>query len=1077
MIRLGQTPPLGSMPSASVARETEARHRKRGDEVEGREVPNFIGGKPGPATVNLNAKPKANEIDPLVALNSLAEDGNDPIMILNIDAIDATDAGGVSPPDPNHDVGLNHVIEITNDNGGSIFNVYAKDGTLIDGPLSLNPFWTSLGASGLGDPVVLYDIAADRWVLTEFAGNGNKLLVAVSETSDPLGTYQAYQYNTPDFPDYPKWSVWSNAYIVTSNEGGGEPIYAFEREVMLAGGLSPIVLDFLAPDITGGFEVMTPANIEGSTLPPAGSPVPIARMYDDAWGPGVDRIEVWNLNIDFDVIANSTLEGPLDIPVAAYDAEVCDGTFFDCVAQGNGVSLDAIKNVILHSMCYRNMGTHEAMVGAFPVNVGTANAERAGIRWFELRKTTGDWALYQEGTYTSTGDDFERFIPAISIAQDGGIAMGYSVANASNKRPSLRITGRNASDALGQMTYNETELVNGLSWHGNNRWGDYFSMSIDPADGGVFWFLGEYMRSGGNWGTRLAAFRLRKDTNDLTPVGLLTPVNSAYLTNAETITMQYKNAGYNPQTGYYVGYSVDGGAAFSEWIPGTIAPDEVKDYTFTSTADFSALGSHSVKLFTSLATDQNINNDTITVEVRKLTRWDAAVTAIDLPENNCGTSITGTYTITNSGQDPLTSCNITIQLEGTTVQTTTLPQTIAPGESLTLPLTVSGLADGTYAVTVITDSPSGNIDQDMSNDAFTRDFSNVANGETVTLTIVTDNYPEEVSWEIQTATGSVVAAGGTYAGQGSGPHTASFCLDPNLCYNLVLNDSYGDGLTSGGNPSLVIKNEQNQTLYSLSTENYGDQLIDNFCATFTCLLTLNYSVVPPGPNNTGSITLVAASGQTPYQYSINGGTSFQNGGTFNNVTAGTYEVVITDANGCSAVAQVEVSACTLTASYAVVNAITPNAGSITVTAAGGTTPYKYSKNCGTSYVNSNVFASLAAGSYCIAIKDATGCILKDTVDVGTTSTTEIQTGAVIVSVTPNPASENIQISVIGLQDRLTVHAQIINEVGVIVGTCELWRHGATLIGPMSIKDMPAGTYFVRIQDTRARQLGRFIKAD
>ena len=82
---------------------------------------------------------------------------------------------------------------------------------------------------------MLYDQAANRWFLSEFADGGNHLCVYVSKTADPTGQYWAYDFTTPNFPDYPKYGVWPDAYYVTTNEDSGPAVYALERSDMLNG--------------------------------------------------------------------------------------------------------------------------------------------------------------------------------------------------------------------------------------------------------------------------------------------------------------------------------------------------------------------------------------------------------------------------------------------------------------------------------------------------------------------------------------------------------------------------------------------------------------------------------------------------------------------------------------------------------------------------------------------------------------------------------------------------------------------------------------------------------------------------
>ena len=112
----------------------------------------------------------------------------------------------VNPPDTVGDVGTNHYVQMINGSGGSLVRIYNKTtGATIGNQFSLDNLATS-GActSGAGDPIVLYDQAANRWMLSEFAASGNHLCVYVSKTADPGGQYWFYDFTTPNFPDYPQ---------------------------------------------------------------------------------------------------------------------------------------------------------------------------------------------------------------------------------------------------------------------------------------------------------------------------------------------------------------------------------------------------------------------------------------------------------------------------------------------------------------------------------------------------------------------------------------------------------------------------------------------------------------------------------------------------------------------------------------------------------------------------------------------------------------------------------------------------------------------------------------------------------
>lgn len=125
----------------------------------------------------------------------------------------------------------------------------------------------------------------------------------------------------------------------------------------------------------------------------------------------------------------------------------------------------------------------------------------------------------------------------------------------------------------------------------------------------------------------------------------------------------------------------------------------------------------------------------------------------------------------------------------------------------------------------------------------------------------------------------------------------------------------------------------------------------------------------------GTITVTVTSGTGPYEYSINGGTTYQSSNIFNNVVPGTYNVTArTVGSTCPATPQQVVVSLvnTLAMTVAKVDA-TCTGGSITVTATAGSQPYQYSINGGTTYQSSNTFTGLAAGTYNVMVKDAANC--------------------------------------------------------------------------------------------------------
>jgi hypothetical protein len=416
--------------------------------------------------------------------------------------------GGVYPPDTVGDVGPNHYIQMVNDVNGSRFQIWNKNGVSLAGPTVLQTLWTLGGAcaDGLGDPIVLYDHLANRWLMSEFASTGSHLCIYISKTADPVaGGWWLYDFTVPTFPDYPKYGVWPDAYYVSTYEGANLGLFALNRTQMLAGAAATSVR-FTIPSLTPVAGVretrILPADLDGPA-PPAGAPNYYFRPVEasqDVNNP-VDRLEVFEFHVDFVTPANSTFTLVSTLAPAAFALVPCSPGIRDCIPQpGTTMKLDALTNRPMHRLQYRNFDDHQTLVTNQTVDAGG----RAGIRWYELRKTTGAWSIRQQGTYSP--DSNYRWMGSIAMDALGNMALGYSVSSAS-VYPSIRYTGRKAGDPLGTMTQGETTVIAGTaSQTVTQRWGDYSNMSPDPARDCHFWYTQQYIPAGGNWTTRINSF-------------------------------------------------------------------------------------------------------------------------------------------------------------------------------------------------------------------------------------------------------------------------------------------------------------------------------------------------------------------------------------------------------------------------------------------------------------------------------------------------------------------------------------------------------------------------------------------
>jgi hypothetical protein len=440
------------------------------------------------------------ELDPLLGF-AVDPTRRTPSPSVSFDGVgNPTGCGSCAPPDIVGDVGPNHYVQMVN---ATKVAVFSKNGTPLNTPVNLGSLWTTGNCTAnLGDPIVVYDEAADRWLLSQFA-TPNHMCVAISQSPDPLGSYWLYEFNVGSFPDYFKFGVWPDAYYMSANEST-YTAYAFDRASVLAG--APATYQ----KFTGGTNLLLPADTDGSTPPPARSPGLFYTFKDDSFhGGGADRIELYAFDVDWATPANSNFTLVASLPTASYTYTVCGFFQFNCIRQLDTTRrVDALAEWPMFRLAYRNLGTHEAMVGAFTVGGGSGE-EGAAIRWFELRHTGGgSWTLHQEGTY-DPGDGHDRFNASIAMDAAGNIALGYSVSS-SAMYPSIRYATRLAGDPLGSLGV-EVEMTAGAgSQTALNRWGDYSAMTVDPNNGCTFWYTNEYYAASSStqWSTRIAAFTI-----------------------------------------------------------------------------------------------------------------------------------------------------------------------------------------------------------------------------------------------------------------------------------------------------------------------------------------------------------------------------------------------------------------------------------------------------------------------------------------------------------------------------------------------------------------------------------------
>ena len=658
--------------------------------------------------------PKGN--DPLVNYNNKKNkiQSREPALIFQTTSQTAT------PGDPTGEIGRDYYFASWN----SAFRFFNLDGSPASPATSLNSLF---GPNQSGDPIVLYDSQADRYVISSMGSSS--LNFAVSVSNDPINdgwhVYNAASNQFPtsgQFPDYPKYSIWSDGYYCTTNTSG-DNLFVLERDKILVGDPTASLQAFDTPSMsTSGFSSAQIFDIVDNNHPSAGNAT-LVYLQDDSWaGVNYDHLKIWSVNIDWDNPSNSSISNPVELPTTPFNS-VFDGGSFNNLEQPSGPDIDAMQAMIMNQAQYRKFDNYNSAIFNFVVNT-VAVGKLAGVRWYELRQSDDGqpWTIHQEGTYLAP-DGRHAFGASMSLDIQGNIGMGYSSVS-SSESVSLRYTGRYANDPLGEMTLEEGLVVQSTGNSNNTRYADYAHLSVDPSNEKQFWYVSEYFGPGRSH--MVGVFQIAPDAAFDTGIISIDSPTSGLLTDSEIITISIFNYGENSISNFDVSYQLDDGTIITETFTGTIASGETAQYTFNATVDMSEIGAiYQITAFASLSDDENETNDSFTAEVTHLNANDIGVSNIVSPVSGelLSSSEQVTITINNFGGATQYDFDVTFEINGVSY-TETVPGPLAPNSFIeyTFNQTVDLSSFGTYAMVAYT---SLDTDFDPTNDLWQSSITNI----------------------------------------------------------------------------------------------------------------------------------------------------------------------------------------------------------------------------------------------------------------------------------------------------------------------------------------------------------------
>jgi len=771
------------------------------------------------------------------------------------------------PPDCNGAAGPNHFMQTIN----SVYAIYTKTGALVAGPTNLNLLFGNVtGAScNDGDPVILYDEQADRWLVVEFSicGANDYMLFAVSQTNDPTGAWHRYSFDVDDMPDYEKIGIWGDGYYMgTNNAGAGKKdIYVVERSKML-NGLTAQMVGFdnaWRPTTIDGFMCVPPVDNDGA-LAPAGSPGLFITINDDAIAGGADQLWIYELAVNWTTPASSTFNRVQQLAVPAFDSNF--GNNWTNIKQpGTTQELDAIPQVIMNAPQYRNFGTYQTLVCCHAVDVDAT--DHAGVRWYELRKTSGTWSLRQSGTYAP--DAHSRWMASIRLNGQNEIGLGYSISSAT-VYPGIRYTGQSsAAYAAGAGTLDlaeQTITTGAYSQSTYERWGDYSAISIDPSDDKTFWYTTEYIGASNARKTRVASFQVGAapagiDLTALTPAASPVSVLDGQSTTAScTVKNQGTIASGTSNLKYFL--STDNTYSAGDLLLGT---DAVAALGAGVSSAFSKLvtipagttpGTYNILFFADAdaqVTETNETNNVGSVQISVLSSAGSPDLVVQSPATtpttvNAGATTSASCTVANTGTAAASASSLKYYLSADNVYAVTdtylatsaiaslaVNGTAAASSVLTIP---ANTASGAWYILFVADADAQNAESNEAN-----------NVGSVAITVPSTTQGCNSTTQYPSTTLSPTTAWKTQKSIWGGEFTL---------FNVTLGRTYTfsycstDGATASYNSEMTLRNNTTGAFIAYSDDACGDDAKIVWKATFTGKVKLVTTVSGCGTNSTNT---------------------------------------------------------------------------------------------------------------------------------------------------------------------------------------------------------------------------------
>ncbi len=441
------------------------------------------------------------------------------------------------PPDTIGAAGRTQYVQFTN--GG--FAVYDKATGTRTSFTSDTAFWQAAGQPGVpnGDQRVLFNAKANRWIAISFAPNTKDILVAVSTTSNALGTWKSTKFEgfaeivpgARTLADYPTLAMDNNAlYIGTNNFaaatiGGPTNFRGTTLNVIPIAGLFAKA----GPSVAGNVQFTTPYT--GGPGDDFSRGFAIQGVNSNESTDGTGHIIAASIN-DFGLTRYDVLNAGTPGAVRTVTASTLIGTdyTFNNPARQPSVAIPANQRIIdsFGDQISSSAFEHDGKI--YSVHTVTENGtDLTVVRYTVLDTATN--AVLDEGSLGDATHDFYQ--GSLAVNGLGQVVISYNRSGLDPADGKITLAARIfQTNALGQLVAKGDEIVLRVSdtddYHngslfgqpaaGRQRWADYSTVTLDPSASHNFWVSGTFAREynlaafghpggtgGSRWGTYIAS--------------------------------------------------------------------------------------------------------------------------------------------------------------------------------------------------------------------------------------------------------------------------------------------------------------------------------------------------------------------------------------------------------------------------------------------------------------------------------------------------------------------------------------------------------------------------------------------